>query len=81
MDEQVNSGVLGPVEGVKAWYQSKTVWGALIAVAASVLQVAGIDFGVAEQGQLADIAVTLAGAVGGLLALYGRLVATSSISG
>ncbi|WP_353622839.1 hypothetical protein [Aliirhizobium terrae] len=55
--------------------------GALIAVAASVLQVAGVDFGVAEQGQLADIAVTLAGAVGGLLALYGRLVATSSISG
>jgi hypothetical protein len=81
MDEQMNGGVLDEVEGFKAWYRSKTVWGALIAVAASVLQVAGVDFGVAEQGQLADIAVTLAGAVGGLLALYGRLVATTSISG
>lgn len=73
MDEQM--------EAVKNWYQSKTVWGALIAVAASVLQVAGVDFGPDEQGQLADIAVTLAGAVGGLLALYGRLVATTSIGG
>lgn len=55
--------------------------GPLIAVGASILQVAGVDFGADEQGQLADIAVTLAGAVGGLLALYGRLVATSAIGG
>lgn len=55
--------------------------GPLIAVGASILQVGGVDFGADEQGQLADIAVTLAGAVGGLLALYGRLVATSAIGG
>ncbi len=66
---------------VKSWYQSKTIWGALIAVAASALQLAGLEIGAADQAELADIAVTLAGAVGGLLALYGRLVATGSIGG
>lgn len=66
---------------VKSWYQSKTIWGALIAVAASALQLAGLEIGAADQAKLADIAVTLAGAVGGLLALYGRLVATGSIGG
>ena len=66
---------------MKNWYQSKTIWGALIAVAASALQLAGLEIGAAEQAELADIAVTLTGAVGGLLALYGRLVATGSIGG
>ncbi len=66
---------------VKSWYQSKTIWGALIAVAASALQLAGLEIGAADQAELVDIAVTLAGAVGGLLALYGRLVATGSIGG
>ncbi|AYD00242.1 hypothetical protein [Neorhizobium sp. NCHU2750] len=73
MDEQL--GVM------KNWYQSKTVWGALIAVAASALQLAGLDIGADEQGEMVNIAVTLAGAVGGLLALYGRIVATGRIGG
>ncbi len=30
---------------VKNWYQSKTIWGALIAVAASALQLAGLGLG------------------------------------
>ncbi len=66
---------------MKNWYQSKTIWGALIAVAASALQLAGLEIGAQDQAELADIAVTLTGAVGGLLALYGRLVATGSIGG
>jgi hypothetical protein len=69
------------VDETKNWYRSKTVWGALIAVAASVLQGFGLDMSVDDQGQLADIAVTLVGAFGGLLALYGRLVATVPIGG
>ena len=69
------------MDSTKNWYQSKTVWGALIAVAASGLQMAGLEVGAQDQAQLADIAVTLVGAVGGLLALYGRLVATSGIGG
>ena len=63
----------------KAWYQSKTVWGALIAVAASLLRLGGVELGLDIQGQLVDAAVTLAGAIGGLLALYGRVSAQASI--
>ncbi len=63
----------------KAWYQSKTVWGALIAVAASLLRLGGVELGLDIQGELADAAVTLAGAIGGLLALYGRVSAQASI--
>ena len=63
----------------KAWYQSKTVWGALIAVASSGLRLAGVELGLDMQGQLADAAVTLAGTIGGLLALYGRVAAKTAI--
>ncbi|MBW6421272.1 hypothetical protein KX729_07450 [Rhizobium sp. XQZ8] len=69
------------MDGMKFWYQSKTVWGALIAVAASVLQAAGIEIGSDIQADLAEIAVTLAGAAGGLLAIYGRITAASGIRG
>jgi len=69
------------MDGMKFWYQSKTVWGALIAVAASVLQAAGIEIGSDIQTDLVEIAVTLAGAAGGLLAIYGRITAASGIRG
>ncbi len=69
------------MDDIKNWYQSKTVWGALIAVAASILHVAGLDLDPEAQLELAEIAVTLTGAAGALLALYGRLVATASIGG
>lgn len=66
---------------VKPWYQSKTVWGALIAIAAPLLGRAGLEVGGAEQAQIADALTTLAGTVGGLLALYGRLTATKGVGG
>lgn len=59
----------------KYWYQSKTVWGALIAILASVMHAGGFELGSEAQNELADGIVALAGAVGGLLALYGRLSA------
>ncbi|MGV2123234.1 hypothetical protein ACQZ4R_09100 [Agrobacterium vitis] len=63
----------------KPWYLSKTVWGALVAILASGLQLGGFELGVLEQGQLTDGLVALAGSVGGLVALYGRLVASHAI--
>jgi hypothetical protein len=59
----------------KYWYQSKTVWGALIAILASVLQAGGFELDEGAQGEFAEGIVALMGAVGGLLALYGRLSA------
>jgi hypothetical protein len=63
----------------KQWYQSKTVWGALIAMAAPLLRHVGVEMGLAEQADLADALATLAGAFGGVLAIYGRVKATCSI--
>lgn len=68
------------MDDVKHWYNSKTIWGALISVGASLAQVAGIDLGVAEQAQIADSLVAIVGAVGGLVAIYGRLTASSVIA-
>lgn len=64
---------------MKPWYQSKTVWGALIAMAAPLLRGAGLDLAGSDQAVLADALVTLAGTFGGLLALYGRLTATKGV--
>lgn len=66
---------------MKPWYQSKTVWGALIAIAAPLLGRAGLDVGGAEQAEIAEALTTLAGTLGGLLALYGRLTATKGLGG
>ncbi|MCX8998454.1 hypothetical protein NOF55_15170 [Rhizobiaceae bacterium BDR2-2] len=65
---------------MKKWYQSKTIWGALVVIVASLLRVAGYEFGEAEQAELTDAVSTIAGALGGILALYGRLTATQAIS-
>lgn len=67
------------MDDMKAWYQSKTIWGALIAVLAPLLQVVGLNLPGGFENELAEGLVTVAGGVGGLVALYGRLSATSAI--
>jgi hypothetical protein len=67
------------MEDSKAWYLSKTVWGALVAILASILHISGFELGMLEQGQLIDGLVGIAGSVGGLVALYGRIVASHAL--
>jgi hypothetical protein len=64
---------------LKDWYHSKTIWGALIAIGASVLHAAGIDIDAGDQSLIVDSLVNIAGAIGGLLAVYGRLTASTAI--
>lgn len=59
----------------KPWYMSRTVWGALIAIAASLAHAAGIEITAGDEGELADLLAAAAGTVGGLIALYGRIAA------
>lgn len=63
------------MDDTKAWYLSRTVWGGLVAVAASLLQAAGVTIDGTVQGSIADDLVALAGAIGGLVAIYGRIAA------
>lgn len=60
---------------VKAWYKSRTVWGALIAILASLAHAAGVEVTTGEEGELADLIVAGLGAAGGLVALIGRISA------
>lgn len=68
------------MDTIKPWYQSKTIWGALIAGLASLAKLSGHSVSLADQQELADLAVTLAGAAGAALAIYGRVTARGSIA-
>ena len=63
----------------KPWYASSTIWGALIAVAASLGGLIGINLSAQDQAALTEIALQLASVGGALLAIYGRLRADRRI--
>ena len=62
--------------GSKPWYMSKTVWGSLVAIIASVLGLWDFDMSPADQDRLVEMIVQLIGTAGGFLALVGRFRAT-----
>ncbi|MBL4599710.1 MAG: hypothetical protein JKX93_12145 [Rhizobiaceae bacterium] len=64
----------------KAWYDSKTIWGALLAVAASIAGSLGLSIDGGAQQDLAEALVQLTGAAGALLAVYGRFTAVDLIN-
>jgi hypothetical protein len=64
----------------KPWYLSKTIWGSLVAIAAAIASAFGMPLGGDLQAQLVEALLQVAGAVGGLVAIYGRLTATDIIS-
>ncbi len=64
----------------KNWYESKTIWGALLAVGASFMGTLGISVDTVAQTDLADALIQLIGAIGAMIAIYGRLSATDIIS-
>ena len=63
----------------KEWYKSKTVWGGLIAVGSAIAGAFGVAVSTDTQDQIAELAVVVGGAVGGLLAIYGRVKAEQQI--
>lgn len=64
----------------KPWYESKTIWGSLVAVAAALSATLGLPIEHTVQSEIAGVLVQLVGAVGSLTAIYGRLSATHAIS-
>jgi hypothetical protein len=63
----------------KALTESKTFWGAAVALAGSALTLGHYSLTPADAAQAVDLLSGLAGAVGGLIAIYGRVVATKKI--
>ncbi|MDR6757222.1 hypothetical protein J2Y48_002518 [Mycoplana sp. BE70] len=60
---------------LKPWYLSKTVWGGVLAIVASLANLAGLGIGSLEQAELADHITALLAAAGGIVAIAGRIVA------
>lgn len=65
--------------GEKSWYQSKAVWGGIIAMVAGIAGAFGYSIGAEDQAVVVDSIVAGVGAVGGFLAVYGRVKASSKI--
>ena len=59
--------------------QSKTFWGAVVALGGAALTLGHYSLSPADAAQAVDLLSGVAGAVGGLIAIYGRMVATKKI--
>lgn len=67
------------MEQEKPWWASKGVWGGLIALIAGIASAFGYTLGADDQASIVNAAVTVAGVVGSLLAVYGRVTAKAAI--
>lgn len=68
------------MNGAKVWWQSKTIWGSIIALLAGVATLAGVKLDATLQDQLAQLLAGLGEIAGGALAWYGRLQASGAIT-
>lgn len=64
---------------IKPWWQSKTLWGAIVTIASSALGLAGFELGEADAETLTGLLTSLGAALGGIVAIAGRLKAKSRI--
>jgi len=65
----------------KTLTQSKTFWGAVVALGASALGLAHYTLTPADAASAVDLVSGIASAIGGLVAIYGRVVASKKIAG
>ncbi|MEP9371026.1 hypothetical protein [Mesorhizobium sp. KR1-2] len=63
----------------KPWYLSRTIWAALIVVAASGGGLVGVSIDGAEQTLLADAVLQAVAAIAGIVAIVGRIAAKNRI--
>lgn len=56
----------------KKWYESKTIWGALLAVVATAFPLIGRMGVEGLSGDLVQVAGGIAAVIGGGIAIYGR---------
>ena len=67
------------METLKPWHHSKTVWGSLIALAATIAAAFGIDIDGDAQTALVEVILQLVTVGGSLMAVFGRISATTMI--
>lgn len=67
-------------EEAKPWYQSRGVIGGIVAAIAGIAAVFKVNIAPEMQSVLVDGLIGLAGAVGGILAVIGRIKASKKVS-
>lgn len=67
------------MEDFKGMFASKTVWGGIVALLAGVLGILGYTIDATDQVTLVETATAIASAVGGVIAIYGRVKASKKI--
>lgn len=68
------------MNGTKVWWQSKTVWGSIVALLAGVATLAGVKLDATLQDQMVELIVGIANIVGGAIAWYGPAKAEGALS-
>lgn len=63
----------------KPWYQSRTIWGAVVSIGASVAALADIRVPADDQAILADSLLQLTALGGGVFSIFGRLKADQAL--
>ena len=67
------------MNNTKPWYTSRTIWGSIIALLSGVLSTFGFDIDDGTQAAFIDVALQLVAVGGSLMAVAGRVSATSMI--
>lgn len=67
------------MDETKPLIQSKTFWGAVVALGGSALTLGHFTLSPADAAAAVDDLATIASAIGGLIAIFGRVVATKQI--
>ncbi len=64
---------------IKPWWQSKTLWGAILTLGSAALGLAGLDVLDTDREALIELLTSLGAAIGGLIAIIGRITAKNRI--
>lgn len=64
---------------IKSFFASKTVWGAAIAILPNIAALFGLNIAPGDAASAAGHVQEIAAAVGGLIAIWGRVTATKRI--
>ena len=67
------------MEDTKNWYESRTVWGAALALAASLAGLFGVEIAGLASDEAATALTAAASAIGAAIAIFGRFDARSRI--
>jgi len=67
------------MDSIKPWYLSRTIWASVVTVLSAGASLLGLPVGGIDGGALTDSLLQAVTAVSGIIAIFGRLSATTRI--